>query len=265
MAADAGVAHVRPGDHDRRVPADVGPDAALEVLVAREPRLLVGRDRVDVRARDGGREADLAGSRSLEQLHEEEAGAWPPAGLDDGIEGVQPLGRLLRIGVGYLMRETIEDHPHSLAPTASPSTATARPATMRGSGRAAGRSACSCMFEDPSPATVVFTDGACIGNPGPGGWAWAVSDEEYESGHESRTTNQRMEVTAVLQALGAISGRVQRGERLDLRRQLLQSTLVGEMARARAGGTPAASRSRTRTSGVRSWTRSSTAGGARSS
>ena len=64
------------------------------------------------------------------------------------------------------------------------------------------------LFEDPSPATVVFTDGACVGNPGPGGWAWAVSAEEYESGHAERTTNQRMEVTAVLQALAAISGHV---------------------------------------------------------
>jgi ribonuclease HI len=63
------------------------------------------------------------------------------------------------------------------------------------------------LFDEPSPATVVFTDGACIGNPGPGGWAWAISDEEYESGHAERTTNQRMEVTAVLEALGAVSGR----------------------------------------------------------
>ena len=63
------------------------------------------------------------------------------------------------------------------------------------------------LFEKP-PGTVVFTDGACIGNPGPGGWAWAVSDEEYESGHAEQTTNQRMEVTAVLQALSAISGNV---------------------------------------------------------
>ena len=64
------------------------------------------------------------------------------------------------------------------------------------------------LFEDPDPATVVFTDGACVGNPGPGGWAWAVSEEEYESGYEEKTTNQRMEVTAVLQALGANSGHV---------------------------------------------------------
>ena len=64
------------------------------------------------------------------------------------------------------------------------------------------------LFEQPYDGTVVFTDGACVGNPGPGGWAWAVSEEEYESGHEERTTNQRMEVMAVLQALGNLSGRV---------------------------------------------------------
>ena len=57
----------------------------------------------------------------------------------------------------------------------------------------------------PGP-TVVFTDGACLGNPGPGGWAWAVPDGVYASGAEARTTNQRMEVTAVLRALQALPG-----------------------------------------------------------
>jgi ribonuclease HI len=53
---------------------------------------------------------------------------------------------------------------------------------------------------------VVYTDGACLGNPGPGGWAWAVSEEEFASGHEPSTTNQRMELRAVLEALGAFPG-----------------------------------------------------------
>ena len=51
---------------------------------------------------------------------------------------------------------------------------------------------------------VLYTDGACLGNPGPGGWAYVlISDgEEVEgSGGDSDTTNQRMEVTAVLKAL----------------------------------------------------------------
>jgi ribonuclease HI len=54
----------------------------------------------------------------------------------------------------------------------------------------------------PSLLTV-FTDGACSGNPGPGGWAWAVAPEgtPTASGGEARTTNQRMELYAVLDAL----------------------------------------------------------------
>lgn len=55
---------------------------------------------------------------------------------------------------------------------------------------------------------TVYTDGACRGNPGPGGWAWAVVDGPFASGAEPRTTNQRMEVTAVLQALRALPGPV---------------------------------------------------------
>lgn len=51
--------------------------------------------------------------------------------------------------------------------------------------------------------TIVYTDGACSGNPGPGGWAWAVAPdgEVRGSGGEARSTNQRMEVLAVLEAL----------------------------------------------------------------
>ncbi len=47
----------------------------------------------------------------------------------------------------------------------------------------------------------IHTDGACRGNPGPGGWAWASGTESYASGCASHTTNQRMEVLAVIEAL----------------------------------------------------------------
>ena len=62
----------------------------------------------------------------------------------------------------------------------------------------------------PSPGQVVYTDGACSGNPGPGGWAWAVapSGSPWASGGELRSTNQRMEIRAVLEALRALPGRV---------------------------------------------------------
>jgi ribonuclease HI len=51
---------------------------------------------------------------------------------------------------------------------------------------------------------VIYTDGACSGNPGPGGWgAVLLYGEKIKeiSGGEAETTNQRMELTAVIQAL----------------------------------------------------------------
>src|ERR1700689_1002794 len=51
---------------------------------------------------------------------------------------------------------------------------------------------------------VVYTDGACRGNPGRGGWAWAVPDGAYASGADAQTTNQRMEITAALEALRSL-------------------------------------------------------------
>ena len=57
---------------------------------------------------------------------------------------------------------------------------------------------------------TVYTDGACSGNPGPGGWAAIILEDGGErvvSGAESRTTNQRMELTAAIEGLAAIPGR----------------------------------------------------------
>ena len=58
----------------------------------------------------------------------------------------------------------------------------------------------------PEGATFVYTDGACSGNPGPGGWAWAIDRDRYASGSERPSTNQRMEIRAALEAVTAISG-----------------------------------------------------------
>jgi ribonuclease HI len=53
---------------------------------------------------------------------------------------------------------------------------------------------------------TVYTDGACSGNPGPGGWAAIINDggEREIAGAEPHTTNQRMELTAALEGLAAI-------------------------------------------------------------
>jgi ribonuclease HI len=62
----------------------------------------------------------------------------------------------------------------------------------------------------PVGATRVWTDGACSGNPGPGGWAWALDETRlpgtYASGSAARTTNQRMEIQAALEAVLANDG-----------------------------------------------------------
>jgi ribonuclease HI len=58
----------------------------------------------------------------------------------------------------------------------------------------------------PLATSVVYTDGACSGNPGPGGWAWAVPQGRYASGPAEHTTNQRMEIAAVLEAVKALDG-----------------------------------------------------------
>ena len=57
----------------------------------------------------------------------------------------------------------------------------------------------------PAGATSVYTDGACSGNPGPGGWAWAVADGRQGSGGHPATTNQRMEIQAALEAVRALA------------------------------------------------------------
>ncbi len=57
------------------------------------------------------------------------------------------------------------------------------------------------------PSVTIYTDGACKGNPGPGGWgAWLLSDghEKELSGGEANTTNNRMELTAVIESLGSL-------------------------------------------------------------
>jgi ribonuclease HI len=63
---------------------------------------------------------------------------------------------------------------------------------------------------DSKSDVVIYADGACRGNPGPGGWgAWlkAGNAERELFGGEKLTTNNRMELTAVIQALSALTRR----------------------------------------------------------
>ncbi len=57
---------------------------------------------------------------------------------------------------------------------------------------------------------VMYTDGACRGNPGPGGWGVLMDYRDNRktlNGHEAETTNNRMELTAVIKGLAALTRR----------------------------------------------------------
>ena len=66
------------------------------------------------------------------------------------------------------------------------------------------------MSSYPVAAVDIYTDGACRGNPGPGGWAALLIAGETRkevSGAETETTNNRMELMAAIQGLGALKRR----------------------------------------------------------
>ena len=61
---------------------------------------------------------------------------------------------------------------------------------------------------DNLPVVSIYTDGACSGNPGPGGWAAILRYENREkelSGGDKSTTNNRMELTAIIRGLEALN------------------------------------------------------------
>ena len=62
-------------------------------------------------------------------------------------------------------------------------------------------------LENKNGVVEIFTDGACSGNPGPGGWAAILRSGAHEreiSGGERQTTNNRMELTAAIRGLEAL-------------------------------------------------------------
>jgi hypothetical protein len=94
------------------------------------------------------------------------------------------------------------------------------------------------------PDVVIYADGACRGNPGPGGWgAWlrAGAAERELFGGEKLTTNNRMELTAVIQALGALTRRCTPTASTSRTASPPGSTA----GRSAAGSRPTRSRSRT--------------------
>ncbi|RYJ00445.1 MAG: ribonuclease HI [Actinomycetales bacterium] len=66
------------------------------------------------------------------------------------------------------------------------------------------------MSEHVRPQVTISTDGACLGNPGPGGWGAILRSGTHEkeiSGSDPATTNNRMELTAAIRGLEALKQR----------------------------------------------------------
>ncbi len=67
-------------------------------------------------------------------------------------------------------------------------------------------------MDSDSDRLLLYTDGGCHGNPGPGGWAWRLISDRgavlaEDAGYRSATTNNRMELTAVIEGLEYVEGR----------------------------------------------------------
>lgn len=66
----------------------------------------------------------------------------------------------------------------------------------------------------------IYTDGSCLGNPGPGGWGVIILQKPKDirlSGGESHTTNNRMEMMAIIKALEWLHENLNKGELADCR------------------------------------------------
>jgi ribonuclease HI len=64
------------------------------------------------------------------------------------------------------------------------------------------------MIAKPKTEVIMYTDGACSGNPGPGGWAYLLEHggrRKEGSGGEAKTTNNRMEMKAIIEGLKALN------------------------------------------------------------
>ena len=116
MSADARVVVVRAQNHRDRVPADEPPDPQLHRLVPREIRLLFGGDRVDVARLGERRDPDVEHARALEELVDDEASPIGSGRLNERVERIDPLLRLVGVDVGELLLEFVEDVMHVQPP-----------------------------------------------------------------------------------------------------------------------------------------------------
>ena len=117
---------------------------------------------------------------------------------------VSPGEQIVKAGARWAHVVCVPDGQQALPETAG-APAKAGAAAAAPAKRTARKASSPAMTAAPG-ALEVWTDGACSGNPGPGGWAWATEDGRQGSGADPATTNQRMEVQAALEAVKALEG-----------------------------------------------------------
>src|SRR5271156_5621137 len=125
-----------------------------------------------------------------------EAAAVGARGL--GAVSAHPAGRLARRAAG---RHGAAEGPARICAQASLSPESQKPARLR------GERAVNAVLPQELPHVVIYTDGACSGNPGPGGWGAILSFGDHEKelkGGEPNTTNNRMELMAAISALESL-------------------------------------------------------------
>jgi ribonuclease HI len=128
---------------------------------------------------------------------------WPAGKLQSGEELAQKVTAALRADE---KASVLKEKPASKK--ASPKTKAAPASSEAMKPDAKAKDATTKGAPKKSLVTIAYTDGACSGNPGPGGWAWAVEGGAYGSGADSDTTNQRMELTAAWEAVKSIEGQL---------------------------------------------------------
>ena len=118
VAADRDAGALRAVHEDGRVPADPGAVAALDLLIAGELRLVLGRDGVDVvRGRDH-RHTEVQFFGALEQAQHDVASALVAMGRNQCVEGFLPFGGLLRVRIDVIHRVrvlVVYSHPRPLS------------------------------------------------------------------------------------------------------------------------------------------------------
>lgn len=114
----------------------------------------------------------------------------------DLVDSFETLARSRGLTAGALLDQVVRDYVRVEGAREGAPAPNGKPATPSGK-------------EVPQKHIEIYTDGGCRGNPGPGGWAAVIyegSTPTQLSGAEQNTTNQRMEIKAVVEALRALRG-----------------------------------------------------------